>query len=172
MFEILKKLFPWKKKPVINEPIPVERQPETKPPTSKKDEEWIGVDLDGTLARNDVWLGHSHIGDPVPVMMARVRFWLDVGLTVKIFTARACDPDAIEPIKQWMAKHGLPELEITNAKDFNMIECWDDRAVQVVQNTGRPFLSSSIIGRPRVPMLPQEVPTQTFYPAPPKFQEN
>ena len=58
---------------------------------------------------------------------------------VKIVTARAQDPDqAIPPIREWLKKHGLPELEITNAKDMDMIELWDDRCVQVVPNTGNP----------------------------------
>ena len=54
-------------------------------------------------------------------------------------TARAQDPDsAIPPIKKWLNKHGLPDLEITNAKDMDMIELWDDRCVQVIPNTGNP----------------------------------
>lgn len=31
---------------------------------------WIGVDLDGTLAVYDEWRGVSHIGAPVPAMLA------------------------------------------------------------------------------------------------------
>lgn len=168
---LLKKLFPQKSPPlVINEPAPAGLPPENKPPEpDATGKPWIGVDLDGTLARNIPWMGHDRIGAPVPLMMARVRNWLAQGMTVKIFTARAAQPEAIEPIKRWLAEHGLPELEITNAKDFNMLECWDDRAVQVVQNTGRPFLSPSITGRPRVPILPDEVANQTFYVLPPRL---
>jgi hypothetical protein len=150
--------------PALDEPAPVERQPENKPTDgSGESKPWIGVDLDGTLATGAVWRGFDHIGPPVPLMLARVRHWLEQGLTVKIFTARATRPEAIEPIKLWLAEQGLPDLEITNAKDFDMIECWDDRAVQVVQNTGRPFLSPSIFGRPRVPILPDEAANKTFY---------
>jgi len=32
--------------------------------------------------------------------------------------------------------NGLPELEVTNVKDFAMIELWDDRCKQVIINTG------------------------------------
>ncbi|MDR2430063.1 MAG: hypothetical protein LBD14_04080 [Puniceicoccales bacterium] len=156
--------------PVINEPAPGGFPPESKPPEpGAAAKPWIGVDLDGTLARNLPWMGHERIGAPVPLMMARVRNWLAQGLTVKIFTARAVQPEAIPPIRRWLAEQGLPELEITNAKDFNMIECWDDRAVQVVQNTGRPFLSPSVTGRPRVPILPEEAANQTFYVLPPRL---
>lgn len=102
---------------------------------------WIGVDLDGTLAQYDTWRGIEHIGDPVPKMMARVRGWLNSGRTVKIFTARVAGGDrdreeVIGHIHAWCEKHGLPALEVTNVKDFGMVELWDDRAVQVVMNTG------------------------------------
>ena len=38
---------------------------------------WIGVDLDGTLAHYDKWRGVEHIGKPVPVMLERVKKWLE-----------------------------------------------------------------------------------------------
>ena len=101
--------------------------------------QWIGVDLDGTLAEAEPWQGFDYIGKPVPMMMKRLKIWLDLGYRVKIVTARAQNPElAIPPIQTWLKKHGLPELEITNAKDMDMIELWDDRCVQVIPNTGRP----------------------------------
>lgn len=104
-----------------------------------EDEEgWIGVDLDGTLAQDGGWEGPEQIGEPIPEMLDRVRNWLNQGRRVKIFTARACIPQQIPPIRDWLRKHGLPELEITNMKDYAMIESWDDRAVEVIPNTGRP----------------------------------
>ncbi len=156
-----KKIFS-KNPPEINEPAPEDRQPENKPGDSPN-KPWIGVDLDGTLARDEAWQSFEHIGAPVPVMLARVKNWLAKGITVKILTARATYPDAIPPIKKWLVAQGLPELEVVSGKDFDMIELWDDRAVQVVQNTGRPFLSPSIFGRPRAPILPDEAASNTFY---------
>jgi hypothetical protein len=107
---------------------------------------WIGVDLDGTLAVYDGWKGPGHIGDPVPLMVERVRRWLSEGRTVKIFTARVAGhglplvgggwEDAITPIKDWCHQHLGQELEITNVKDYGMTELWDDRAVSVECNTG------------------------------------
>lgn len=97
---------------------------------------WIGVDLDGTLAKYDEWNGIEHIGEPVPLMQKRVMNWIEEGKTVKIFTARLGDPRAAIFIVEWLQKHGFPALEMTNVKDFNMIELWDDRAVQVIANTG------------------------------------
>jgi len=101
--------------------------------------QWIGVDLDGTLAEAVPWQGFEHIGKPVPNMMKRLKIWIEMGYRVKIVTARAEDPEqAIPPIRKWLQKQGLPDLEITNAKDMNMIELWDDRCVQVIPNTGNP----------------------------------
>jgi len=100
----------------------------------------IGVDLDGTLAVADPWQGFKHIGKLVPTMLKRVNIWLEMGYRVKIVTARAQNPEeAIPPIRNWLKKHGLPELEITNCKDMDMIELWDDRCVQVIPNTGNPI---------------------------------
>lgn len=100
---------------------------------------WIGVDLDGTLAHYDEWRGHEHIGEPVPAMLERVKKWLDEGWEVRIFTARCSGGDYDELcIVNWLKKHGLPHLRITNEKDYDMVEFWDDRAVQVRINTGEP----------------------------------
>lgn len=95
---------------------------------------WIGVDLDGTLA---VYRGGNGIGEPIPLMMARVKTWIKNGFTVKIFTARASVPELILPIKVWLKENGLPDLEVTNCKDFGMIELWDDLARRVEYNTGK-----------------------------------
>lgn len=98
---------------------------------------WIGVDLDGTLARYDGWQGAENIGKPVPLMLLRVKQWLAEGAEVRIFTARAGTPEQIPLIKKWLVENGLPELEITNVKDFGMTALYDDRCVQVETNTGR-----------------------------------
>jgi len=107
---------------------------------------WIGVDLDGTLARYDKWRGTDHIGEPIPLMVARVKRWLIEGVTVKIFTARmhghgvsdlsGGTVDALGPIQKWCEQHIGQILEVTNMKDFGMVELWDDRAIQVIPNTG------------------------------------
>ena len=98
--------------------------------------EWLGVDLDGTLAFYDHWRGPEHIGEPIPKMMDRVKEVLAKGEKVKIMTGRASFPDQIQPIKDWLIKQGLGELEVTNEKDHLMKELWDDRCRQVVTNQG------------------------------------
>ncbi len=102
---------------------------------------WIGVDLDATLAQYDGWKGPTHIGDPIPKMMERVHKWLARGRKVKIMTARVTPgkedtQTCRDAIADWLKRHGLPDLEITHAKDHKMIELWDDRVVQVIPNTG------------------------------------
>ncbi len=108
---------------------------------------WIGVDLDGTLAKYDGWVGTSHIGEPVPVMLDRVVRWLAQGFDVRIFTARVSRPEqekeARKVIEAWCRLHIGQVLPITNEKDTGMIELWDDRAVQVIPNTGQPVGTSN-----------------------------
>ena len=101
---------------------------------------WVGVDLDGTLAEYHGWSGPNHIGAPVPAMLARVKRWLAEGREVRIFTARIAsgDPFARDAIEAWCVEHIGVRLEVTATKDLAMIELWDDRAVQVEANTGRP----------------------------------
>jgi hypothetical protein len=107
---------------------------------------WVGVDLDGTLAEYDGWQGEEHIGAPIPAMLARVKGWLKDGhpkygrIGVKIFTARVADPrrtNVRDVIEAWCLEHVGQVLEVTNVKDYGMVELWDDRAVQVEANTGR-----------------------------------
>lgn len=127
---------------------------------------WIGVDLDGTLAHYDHWRGADHIGEPVPPMLARVKAWIDAGDDVQIFTARVFGAGMVVPpvplievygsveamrctgmqiddaivaahyIQVWCQKHVGRVLPVTCMKDYGMIQLWDDRAVQVVPNTG------------------------------------
>jgi hypothetical protein len=100
--------------------------------------EWIGVDLDGTLAVYDVWRGDTHIGDPIAPMVDCVKQWLSEGKDVRIFTARVHSGGWLvrNAIISWCEKHLGQELPITCCKDMHMIELWDDRCVQVITNTG------------------------------------
>jgi len=99
---------------------------------------WIGVDLDGTLARDLGSARWDEIGSPIEPMLMRVKRWIAEGHTVKIFTARASSPRQVVAIKKWLVSCGLPDLEVTNVKDQRMIELWDDRCVQVTTNLGEP----------------------------------
>ncbi|CAJ0997226.1 hypothetical protein [Sodalis praecaptivus] len=40
-------------------------------------------------------------------------------------------------MQSWLRTQGLPSLTITNIKDSEMSQLWDDRAIWVVKNTGK-----------------------------------
>lgn len=105
---------------------------------------YIGVDLDGTLVLNSDWQNPEHVGRPVPRMLARVKRWLAEGREVRIITARANANGRkpgeaqriLDAIRGWCREHIGQELQISCCKDCAMLELWDDRAVQVVPDTG------------------------------------
>ena len=113
---------------------------------------WIGVDLDGTLAHYVKWTAIDHVGEPIWPMVERVKNWLREGRKVKILTARVSDQSiringgdfdvtlahVVRAIKAWCEEHIGERLEVTCSKDLDMIELWDDRAVQVEPNVGEP----------------------------------
>jgi hypothetical protein len=105
-----------------------------------KHDGWIGVDLDGTIAKYTEFTGETQIGKPVPLMVERVKKWLKQGKDVRIFTARVANADdkeaVTQAIKMWCVTHIGKALPVTCKKDHKMIELWDDRAVQVIPNTG------------------------------------
>ena len=97
---------------------------------------FIGVDLDGTLAFYDHWVGPGHIGEPVPLMVARVKEWIANGDVVMIFTSRATQPENVPIIEAWCEQHIGEKLPVTAIKHNFFSEIWDDRAVGVQKNTG------------------------------------
>ncbi len=104
---------------------------------------WIGVDLDGCLAKYEGWVNAGHVGEPVPKMLARVKCWLAEGIEVRIFTARVGPQKDVnetirarEAIEKWCQEHLHAVLPITATKDFQMMSLWDDRCVQVIPNSG------------------------------------
>ena len=105
---------------------------------------WIGVDLDGTLAKSLKAQANEEIGPPVHRMVQRVRVWLAHGQDVRIFTARI-NPNrgqvkamrARRAIETWCKRHLGQVLPITHEKDWDMALLFDDRARQVEHDTGR-----------------------------------
>lgn len=115
---------------------------------------WIGVDLDGTLAHYDGWVDETHIGEPVPLMLERVKIMLADGWDVRIMTARADGGEVALSmgnlegakmrdigritgiIQDWTEKHLGVRLPVTNRKDYGMLALYDDRAIQIIVNTG------------------------------------
>lgn len=107
--------------------------------------EWEGIDLDATLAVYNGFKGFDHIGAPVPKMLNIVKSMLANGVKVKIFTARADNPEAIPYIKAWLRLVGLPELDVTNVKDRYCVRIWDDKAIQIEPNTGKILSTNKIV---------------------------
>jgi len=98
--------------------------------------ECYGVDLDGTLAEYHGWKGIGHVGKAIPKMLNKVKGWMDEGIRIVIFTARADDPDSIEAIVEWLEDNGIGGLEITNIKSSDISRFYDDKAIQVKRNEG------------------------------------
>lgn len=105
-----------------------------------KTKQWVAVDFDGTLSH---YMGnHTIMGPPIPRMVQRVLAMIVSGHEVRIFTARAFRLDGspklevIHAIEQWCLEYIGHKLVVTNRKDFNCCAIYDDKAVQVVKNTG------------------------------------
>lgn len=107
----------------------------------QKDNSWIGVDLDGTLAHWDgVWRGLEHIGEPIPQTIKFVQALLNRGENVKVFTARCGRPNDYEkastPIRKWCITHIGEALMVTCEKDMYCRAIYDDIAHPVKRNEG------------------------------------
>jgi hypothetical protein len=110
---------------------------------------WIGVDLDGTLAKSGTAQIGEKIGAPIHPMVQLVKRWLVRGEDIRIFTARV-NPnqgDAIRArraIEAWCERYLGQILPVTYEKDWDMALLLDDRARQVERDAGR-----VICGHPR-----------------------
>lgn len=116
------------------------------------DKGWIGVDLDGTLAKWEPPYNIWEIGEPIEPMVRRVKQWLENGIEVRIVTARVASTGLTNDtgtrddrefaarqkalIEQWCWDILGEKLRVTATKDFKMLELWDDRAIRVETNTG------------------------------------
>ena len=111
----------------------------------------IAVDLDQTLAEYEQGdidkYGPTHIGAPIPDMVKKVKAEIANGSEVFIFSARANAASdsfkdqmdatiAVPTIMNWCKKHLGTVLPIAHRKLRVFDEIWDDRARQVLENTG------------------------------------
>lgn len=129
--------------------------------------QWIGVDLDETLAYYDGFKAIHQIGRPLDHCISMVKAWLAEGKTVKIFTARyTCigeidqttgavlsEADVCEPIKAWCRQHIGCELPITATKDLDCIAIYDNLAREMIPNTGIPAMEWQKHQRVKRPLL-------------------
>ena len=104
------------------------------------DKRVIAVDLDGTLAHYDGWKGVGHIGEIIPSVANAILLAKKEGADIWIFTARVSDPkdaeEAGNAIVAYLTENGIPFDGLTAIKHKFFTEFWDDRAIQVIKNTG------------------------------------
>lgn len=95
------------------------------------------VNLDGTLAYYNVHGNINDIGDPIPNIKEKVLQWIKEGVIIKIFTARAYCEKNKSFVRKWLMLNGFPPtIEITNIKGIDCDLIFDDKAREVIMNTG------------------------------------
>jgi len=97
----------------------------------------IAVDFDKTLAHYN-GEGHDFYGPPTG-LVEDVKAALAAGHQVKIFTARMSHDNADEAREKfgdWSEKHVGRRLDATHEKTSDIDEIWDDKAKEVLPNTG------------------------------------
>ena len=125
---------------------------------SESGKSWIGFDLDGTLAEYEGWSGIEHIGKPVKRMCDLAKKLHNDGKIIKIFTARVAprkDKSDVGKAKACIEKWCEENLgfvpPITYEKDALMETLYDDRAVQVIPNTGIEIEEAARQAKPGAP---------------------
>ena len=104
----------------------------------------IFCDLDGTLAYHESGYNKTgQIGEPIPLMQARILQHLKEGDNVQIFTARLSSFHSKEEIdksrkaiEDWCQKYLGQKLIVTAEKHPHAFLFYDDKAVGVIKNTG------------------------------------
>lgn len=89
------------------------------------------VDLDDTLAKYVGPSGNTEIGPPNIEILGVVHYLRELGFEIRLFTARAGFPSEVDKIEEWLTKHKLEWMAITNVKDHGAIAIIDDKAVPV-----------------------------------------
>lgn len=107
---------------------------------------WFAFGVDGTIAEYFGWVPDGSIGKPIPSMIRRIKRYLKEGRDVRLCTARvnpagrAAFPEQFEAqkgiINAWCMEYIGQTLPICYEKDLHMALLFDDRAMQVIPNTG------------------------------------
>lgn len=114
-------------------------KPQQLPPRS--DLLWVGVDLDGTLAKH-LWTPSnptSEIGDPIPEAVEKVRELVALGYKIIVHTSRPWTD--YENIENWMRFYGIPFKEIQCGKPL-YVAYIDDRAINASEDSWIPKTTS------------------------------
>lgn len=113
----------------------------------KQKQRYIAIDFDKTLAFYEDYEGPGIVGKPIAEMVRKVKEEMAKGTVFCIFTARVNPGDAgpeesldstiaFMAIAEWSKKVFGELLAITHEKSPHFDEIWDDRARQVLDNTG------------------------------------
>ena len=94
---------------------------------------WVGFDFDGTLVEFPT-PGQPH-GPDIPPMVYALQE-LSKLVPIRIFTARAGNPISKSIVQSRLNSHNLPDIPITDTKDFNLAFFFDDRAITIHPKTG------------------------------------
>lgn len=107
---------------------------------------WFAFDVDGTIAEYHGWVPDGSIGKPITAMIRRIKNYIKKGRDVRLCTARINPsgrqefPEQFEAqkgiIDSWCLEHIGQTLPICYEKDLHMVFLFDDRAMQVIPNTG------------------------------------
>lgn len=109
-------------------------------PKNPRDPAWVAFDFDATLSEYQGFKGARAFGPPIQPMVDLAKAFHAKGFEVVILTARATHPDNtaddLAAIAEWCLKYlGFSPL-ITGEKSYRIVLLFDDRAVQVIPNTG------------------------------------
>jgi len=52
-------------------------------------------------------------------------------------------------VQKWLKENGLPNVRVTNEKDYRMLQLWDDRCIQVIPNTGELIKNATWVEPPK-----------------------
>lgn len=104
----------------------------------------VACDFDGTLAYHEPGYNKTgQIGEPIPLMQARIIQHLNQDDNVWIFTARVSSSHSVEEvarskkqIEDWCQKYLGQKLMVTAEKNPKMYLFYDDKAIGVIKNTG------------------------------------
>lgn len=128
------------------------------PQTPLAPKSWLALGLDGALATSTAEGLRGPIGPPVYNTVQRLKDWIEHrNLTVKILTPRAATEEGANAVRAWLKENGLPELEVTHAKDLQMVEFWSAHCVQVISNTGQ-IVGTSAAGLDQEAKKAEELP--------------
>lgn len=104
---------------------------------------WVGFDYDGTLFTHTTE-DNPVVGEPIKPMIERLKTLLNQGIRCKILTARVSSIEKNVQFQERVIRKSLVKevgekaanIEVTAEKDYLMMEFYDDRARQVIKDTG------------------------------------